>query len=101
MSSSQSHLKIPGIYDGEESSSIAQRADRVVSLWLPKMHYLPGSEIRVGDSRVVVNENTLLLKVAKQRGGFPSGRVWICQIDYDRGTVQVDDHALLAAAVSF
>ena len=93
MSTSGNQIKIPNVYDGEESSSIAQRADRVLSVWLPKMHYLPGSQIRLGTTSVTVQENTMLIKVAKQRGSFPSGRVWICEIDYEHGKVSVKDNA--------
>jgi len=92
--STTSQIKIPGIYDAEESSSIAQRADRSISVWLPKNNYLPGAQLRLGDRSLTVTEDMLLLKVTKQRGGFPSGRVWICKIDYERGTIRVDDEAL-------
>lgn len=94
MSTIASQIKLPGVYDGEESSSIAQRADRVVSIWLPKMHYLPGSQIRLGSGSLTVDESMMLFKVAKQRGSFPSGRVWVCQIDYEHGTVAVNNSAL-------
>lgn len=91
---SNSQIKIPGVYDAEESSSIAQRADRSISLWLPKNNYLPGAQLKLGDRYLGVTEDMMLLKVTKQRGGFPSGRVWICKIDYERGTVRVDNEAL-------
>lgn len=94
MSTSAQHLKIPGIYDGEESSSIAQRTDRGIGLWLPKMHYLPGSTIRLGGREITVTEDMLLLKVLKQRGAFPSGRVWLCRLDYDHGIIRVDNEVL-------
>ncbi len=94
ISAINSQIKLPGVYDGEESSSIAQRADRIISIWLPKMHYLPGSQIRLGAGTLTVDENILLFKVTKQRGGFPSGRVWICRVDYEHGTVSVDNNAL-------
>ena len=94
ISAINSQIKLPGVYDGEESSSIAQRADRIISIWLPKMHYLPGSQIRLGAGTLTVDENILLFKVTKQRGSFPSGRVWICRVDYEHGTVSVDNNAL-------
>lgn len=99
MSSMASQIKLPGIYDGEESSSIAQRADRAISIWLPKMHYLPGHQLRLGENQLTVTEDMLLMKVAKQRGSFPSGRVWICKVDYEHGTIRVDNDAL--ASVPF
>ena len=94
MSSAASQIKLPGIYDGEESSSIAQRADKIVSIWLPKMHYLPGYQLRLGENQLTVTEDMLLVKIAKQRGSFPSGRVWICKVDYERGIIRVDNNAL-------
>ena len=36
---------VPGIYDGEESSAIAQRTDRSVQLWMPKMNWPIGTMI--------------------------------------------------------
>lgn len=91
---SNSQIKLPGVYDAEESSSIAQRADRSISLWLPKNHYLPGTNLNLGTRSLTVTENMMLLKVTKQRGGFPSGRVWVCKIDYERGNIEVDNEAL-------
>lgn len=80
-------MKLPGIYDGEESSSIAQRCDRIITLWLPKMTNVIGSYITVGGESVRVDEDLLYLKVAKQRGGLPSGKTWQCRIDYGRNTI--------------
>lgn len=94
ISTIRSQIKLPGVYDGEESSSIAQRSDKILSVWLPKMHYLPGSQVRLGSSTLTIDENTLFIKVAKQRGSLPSGRVWICKIDYEHGTVAVNNTAL-------
>jgi replicative DNA helicase len=74
-------LMIPGMYDGEETASIAQRFDRIISLWMPKTCYPVGSEIRdVG----TVAENGIYVKINKQRGGLPSGKFWRLQWDYKK-----------------
>lgn len=76
---------IPGNYDGEESSSIAQRVDRIVSLWMPKNNYPIGADINnVGK----ITESALYLKVGKQRGGFPSGKSWPLEWDYANCSLQ-------------
>lgn len=75
-------MKIPGIYDGEETSTIAQRADRAIQLWLPKMTYPVGHQIDYNNWQFIVEENLLFVKVGKQRGRLPSGKTWKCRIDY-------------------
>jgi len=75
-------LMIPGIYDGEESSAIGQRSDRVIQLWLPKMNWPLGSTVDYGDFHFTVDENLLFIKVGKQRGRLPSGKTYKCRIDY-------------------
>jgi len=80
--STQSAIKLPGIYDGEESSAIGQRFDRLISLWMPKMTYTPGTLVTQGESAFTVEENLLWVKVLKQKGGLPSGKAWLCSIDF-------------------
>lgn len=77
---------IPGTYDGMETSAIATRFDRIISLWMPKTSYLINSVISDKDktSSFIVKENQAFLKVNKQRGGLPAGRVWELAIDWDR-----------------
>ena len=72
---------LPGMYDGEETSSIAQRFDRLISVWMPKTNYPIGSSISgVGD----ITDGLFYLKANKQRGGFPSGKSWACKWDFER-----------------
>lgn len=78
---------IPGVYDGEETSSIAQRFDRIISIWMPKMNYPIGS-YREGIGNIT--DSQMFIKVAKQRGGFPSGKVWETKWDFA-------NHKLLSA----
>lgn len=80
-------MMLPGVYDGEESSSIAQRCDRILSLWMPKTSYPPGSLINTKIGEFVVQEDQLWVKVAKQRGRLPSGQIWQCRIDFQENTI--------------
>jgi replicative DNA helicase len=84
------NMLIPGIYDGEESSSIAQRCDRVISLWMPKQTHSINSTIEHKGFSFVVKENLLYVKVCKQRGGLPSGRTWRCEIDFLNNSITPD-----------
>ena len=82
------NMMIPGTYDGEETSSIAQRFDRIISLWMPKMTHTQGETIT--HKQVIsfeVTDDLIFIKVNKQRGGLPSGDVWPCRIDYKTNTI--------------
>lgn len=79
--------QMPGVYDGEESSAIGQRADRVITLWMPKNQHPVGSVIEHGTTSFTVTENTLWVKVAKQRGRLPSGRSYQCHIDFQNNLI--------------
>jgi len=81
-------IMLPGIYDGEESSSIAQRCDRIITLWMPKQTNTVGSTVQLPNGDFFrVEENQIWVKVAKQRGGLPSGKVWPCRIDFRTNTI--------------
>lgn len=80
-------IQQPGIYDGEESSAIAQRADRVITLWLPKQTHTVGTTIKHKDITFTVRENLLFVKVAKQRGSLPAGKTWACGVDFIKNTI--------------
>jgi hypothetical protein len=76
---------IPGTYDGMETSAIATRFDRILSLWMPKTSYLVDSWAYNKDKSVgfQVKENQCFLKVNKQRGGLPAGMVYELRVDFD------------------
>ena len=76
--------KIPGMYDGLETSAIATRFDRMISLWMPKTSYTIGSTVsnKDGSTHLTIAEDQAFLKVNKQRGGLPAGLVWELKIDY-------------------
>lgn len=81
---------LPGIYDGEETSTVGQRFDRIITLWMPKMTHPVGSYIehpKKMDLSFTVEENMLWLKVCKQRGGLPSGKTWRCRVDFTHNTI--------------
>lgn len=84
-------MYIPGMYDGEETSSIAQRTDRMISLWMPKQKH--GSKlnqtVKNGDTSYIVRDNLLFIKVTKQRGRLPAGKMWSCLIGYTRNKIEV------------
>jgi hypothetical protein len=79
--------KMPGMYDAQETSAIAQRTQRMISLWMPKVTEGVGSQITIDNQTLTVTENMLFVKVAKQRGGLPSGQTWLCQIDFSKNLI--------------
>lgn len=80
-------MMIPGTYDGMETSAIATRFDRMVSLWMPKTTHLMNSTVSTQDGKInfVVKEDQVFFKVNKQRGGLPAGRVWELRVNFDTG----------------
>lgn len=80
-------LMIPGVYDAEETSAVGQRADRIISLWMPKNTYPVGKLIESGKIVFTVAEHQLWIKVNKQRGGLPAGKLFPCRVDFRTNTV--------------
>lgn len=87
LTGSSGQFMIPGIYDGEESSAIGQRSDRIVQLWMPKMTHAIGSVISHNGWSFTVEEDLIFIKVGKQRGGLPSGKTWMCKIDFAKNEI--------------
>lgn len=83
-------IMLPGVYDGEESSSIAQRCDRVITLWMPARTHVIGETISARGINFTVEASTLYVKVAKQRGGLPAGKMFRCRIDFARNLITPD-----------
>jgi len=83
------NMYIPGIYDGEETSSIAQRADRIISLWMPKVLHDVGHVISYRGDTYRVTEDMIFVKINKQRGNLPSGAKWLCRVDYATGEIHM------------
>ena len=76
-------LMIPGTYDGMETSAIATRFDRIISLWMPKTTHIVGQQLDLPFGMYSVSDNGAFLKVNKQRGGLPAGKIWDLGIDYE------------------
>lgn len=83
------NMLLPGIYDGEETSSIAQRFDRLWSQWLPKMTHSVGEVLEHKDNVFRVDENLMWGKCLKQRGRLPSGKSWKLRINYLKNDIKV------------
>lgn len=81
---------MPGMYDAQETSAIAQRTDRLISLWMPKVTHGVGAQIQIGVKQYRVEENMLFVKVNKQRGGLPAGQSWLCRVDFQRNEITPD-----------
>ena len=81
---------LPGMYDGEESASIAQRSDRMLSVWMPYKSYPLGTSISLGDGHdpLIVEEDLLMVKVVKQRGMLPSGKSWLFKVAFEVGEME-------------
>jgi hypothetical protein len=77
---------IPGVYDGMETSAIATRFDRMISLWMPKTTHIVGGVAQNKDSSISipVREDQCFLKVNKQRGSLPAGMVWELRVDFEK-----------------
>ena len=82
-----SKILLPGVYDGEETSSIGQHADRVITLWMPKQTPQIGKTVDWQGQVIHVTDNLIFVWVAKQRGNLPSGKVFPCRIDYPTQTL--------------
>lgn len=88
LSGATGQIMIPGLYDGKEASDISERADRIVSQWMPKMTYPLGTDIMLNGRRLfTVSENLLMIKVLKQKPGLPSGKAWLCEIDFEKNLI--------------
>jgi hypothetical protein len=76
------------VYDGFESSAIATRFDRILSLWLPKTSYLVGQTVSDKEKTrsITVYEEQAFVKINKQRGGLPAGMTWELRVDYNTQT---------------
>lgn len=81
-------MMIPGTYDGEETSSIAQRFDRILSLWLPKTTHTVGDVLTHKGMTYEVDESLMWIKVNKQRGGLPAGRAWQYEVNYQTNNIE-------------
>jgi hypothetical protein len=84
--------RLPGLYDGSEAKEVADRPDRVYDFWLPKMTSAVGTIIEHGNFKFKVEENLAFLRVAKQRGGLPSGAIFPMRINFTTGDIFFDSN---------
>ena len=83
-------LLIPAMYDGQETSFIAQRADAIISQWMPKTTSNVGDWVNAPTIDFQVEEDDIFVKVLKRRGGHPSGMAIKNKIDYRSGNIIPD-----------
>ena len=83
------NMLTPGIYDGEETSSIGQRVHRAISLWMPKTTHSVGQALVHNGVDFEVSEDLIWVRIPKQRGGLPSGKIWPCRIDFKTNTLRI------------
>lgn len=82
-------LLIPDMYDINESADVSQRFDRLIGIWLPCRSYPVGTKLKIGRNEITVTEDLFFIKVIKQRGRLPAGRVYICKIDFITNSITV------------
>ncbi len=75
---------VPSITAGAETSNVEHTSDKILGLWYPIRQYVPGLSLEAPDkSTIEVTENTLILRVLKQRMG-PAGRWFVLYVDAAR-----------------
>lgn len=79
---------IPGMYDIQESADVAQRFDRLIGVWLPARSYPVGTRLKIGGEEIQVTDDLFIIRVNKQRGGLPAGKIFVCRINYSNNSVE-------------
>ena len=82
-----STLKIPGKYDVKETSDVAERTDRSISLLMCKEQYDAGTKVETPRFNFTARDNLLFTRVTKQRNGYPAGAIFPLEINYDTGAL--------------
>lgn len=72
--------KLATMRDAMESSNIENTSDKMISVWMPKRTEYLGDTIKLGDRRIEVTENLLVMGLIKQKLG-PAGNVWALYVD--------------------
>lgn len=87
---------LPGISDGLETSTIEHCSDRMIGVWMPKTTHAVGTVIQAPGQKgqLLVEENTLLLRIVKQRMG-PAGKWWSLRVDYAHNRIEAPDDVAL------
>ena len=76
--------KLPQLRDGQESSSVEQVADKMLSVWMPKTTEKIGELL--AETGRTVTENLLVMSVIKQKLG-PAGEWWGLYVDPTRNEI--------------
>jgi len=79
-------IKLPGTYGAQESSRVAQDADKVISLWYPKATDPLGSSVSLGTQSYQVTKDLLIIGIRKQRHA-EAGQVFPVRFDPARSTM--------------
>jgi replicative DNA helicase len=80
-------IPIPEMGDGMETSNIEHTADKIFTVWMPKVTHQQGDLIDVGGTALTVSDNMLVVKLAKQRYG-KAGKLMFLHIDPATSTIQ-------------
>ena len=75
-------MRTPGRYDGSETAAIGERTDRMLTVDMPKNNFPVGSTQSYNGKMYVVEENLQFVKVEKQRGKLPAGKIFVNMLDY-------------------
>jgi hypothetical protein len=84
-------FQTPGMYDGKEASEIAEHSDRIYSLWMPARTHGINSTYNHKMQTYTAYDNSLWLRVVKQRGKLPAGRVYPFRADFANDALQKDE----------
>lgn len=81
----------PGMYDGKEASEIAEHSDRIYSLWMPARTHGVNAMYEHKTALYTAYDNSLWIRVVKQRGKLPAGRVFPFRIDFATDDLKRDE----------
>jgi len=81
----------PGMYDGKEASEIAEHSDRIFSLWMPARTHGVNNTYSHKMHTYTAWDNSLWLRVVKQRGKLPAGRVFPFRINFAEDSLARDE----------
>lgn len=86
-------LKFPSMQDGQWTSSIEQATDKSFSVTMPAKYLEIGTEIKLRGFTYEVSDQTLGLKLLKQRfGGATEDDVWL--LGFNAATVEMFPHTI-------
>ena len=95
MSTAHSFLRLPGFWDVQEASYVAQHTDFMYSLWFPKTHYQLGStqDDRSFKWSLNVKDDQLWIKALKHKGYKNIGAAFPLLVD-EWGNIKQDQKTL-------